>query len=190
MVGKSSSEKRTNDGCDTVHGSNETRVDGTLLQRNRVRHDDESAREDTSRTNTGDGSTHDQSLRVGSSSADGTADLEDTNGDQVDPFDGHVGVEFTKHKLEGGRRQEIGGSIPAHVGQGFELICDLGNGGCDNGVVLFSERVSEGGNFVITKTGPTSTSPQSNGQAFAQEDATWQLNCKGVHHNYHCLKDV
>lgn len=44
-------------------------------------------------------------------------------------------VDTTKSRLQTGRSQEIGASIPTNIGDRFELIRDFWNGGTDNSLV-------------------------------------------------------
>lgn len=102
--GSSISEDTTEEGAsnrgNSVHGSNEAGVHGTLRQGDRVCNDDQGSREDTRGTDTCDGTTKNQSGRVRGNTADQAAQFEDTDGDEVDPFDREVGVELSEEELE------------------------------------------------------------------------------------------
>ena len=112
-----------------------------MLKGNSVGDDENGSAEDTSGSYTGDGAADDQSRRVGRNAADQGADFEDEEGDDVDPFDGVVGVKLSVEKLGRACCQEVSRTIPTHIVERLELICDFRDGSCDDGVVLLSQLV-------------------------------------------------
>ena len=46
-----------------------------------------------------------------------------------------MGIEFAEEELECARGEEVGGTVPAHVVEGLELVSDARDGGSDNRVV-------------------------------------------------------
>lgn len=47
-----------------------------------------------------------------------------------------MGVDLSEEELGRASRQEVCRAVPAYVGDCVEVICDSGDGCCDNGVVL------------------------------------------------------
>jgi hypothetical protein len=120
----------------TIHAANKSHVRRPLPQRHRHRDDQDGSREDTSSAHTRNRTADDQSRGVRGDTADERADLEDEQGNEVDPFDAVEGVEFAVNKLCCAGGEEICGAIPADVVEGFELICDAGDSCCDDCVIL------------------------------------------------------
>lgn len=81
----------------------------------------------TCRANAGYGSADDKGDRVGSSTADGRANLEQKHTGDQDIADREKSKELSKGELHGAAGQEVGASIPPDVGERVELIGDLGN---------------------------------------------------------------
>ena len=124
------------DRSNSIHATNDTHVRWSLPQRHSVCDNQDCAAEDTRRSHTGNCTADDESSGVGRNAADEGADLEDEEGGEVDPFDRVEGVEFAVDELCRAGRKEVGTAVPPDVVQGFKLICDAGNGGRDNCVVL------------------------------------------------------
>ena len=77
--------------------------------------------------------------------ADHAAHLEEEQRRQKNALYVKLGVELAEEQLKAARRQQKGGAVPAHVREGVEIGCDLGDGGCDDGTTLVgSNRISHG----------------------------------------------
>jgi hypothetical protein len=92
----------------TVHTSNDTHISRTLSERDRVGNNQNGTAKDSRSSQTGDGTANDQSSRVGRGSAYQAADLEDGEGDEVNPFDRVEGVEFAVDELRRARGEQVG----------------------------------------------------------------------------------
>lgn len=108
MISEGAAHKRARNGGETVHAANGAGVDRAFGQRDGVSQDGEGTREDTRRTDTGDGAPDDEGNTIVRDGADKGADLKDENGDEVNPFDGKKGVETAKEELESGGGEEVG----------------------------------------------------------------------------------
>jgi hypothetical protein len=98
--------------------------------------DGEGAREDASAANTCDHTSHDKNCGSGSRPAYGRTNLEDDDGDQVDPFDGVVRVQLAVEELEGARGEQICRAIPADVVDGAKVVTDAWDCCGNDGVIL------------------------------------------------------
>ncbi|EPE30098.1 hypothetical protein GLAREA_12821 [Glarea lozoyensis ATCC 20868] len=92
-------------------------------------------------------SPHDENPGVRRDGADRGADLEGDQPDEEDGFDGEERVELPECGLEGHEREEVGGGVPAYVGDGAEVRGYGGDGGGWMGV-------SEEGNWVCMGNEP------------------------------------
>lgn len=142
MISEGSAHQRSSHRRDAVHATNDAHVGRALAQRDGTGDDEDGSAEDTGGSYAGDGAADDQSRRVGRNAADQGADLEDEESDDVDPFDGVVGVKLSVEKLGRTGCQEVSRTIPTHVVERLELICDLRDGSCDDGVVLLLQLAS------------------------------------------------
>lgn len=94
----------------------------------------------------GDGAAEDKSSRIGGGAADGGADLEEGDGGDEDIADRVKGVELAKGELEGAVGEHKGAAVPANVGLGAEVVCDLRDGRRDDEAVQGDqEHADEGG---------------------------------------------
>ncbi len=100
LVGEDAAQKRAGNRGDSEHGADEARVYGPLAQRHRVGNDDQRAREDARRAEPGDSAADNQRLRVRRRAADERTQLEESNCDKENPFDGEKGVELSEHQLK------------------------------------------------------------------------------------------
>ena len=107
-----------------------------MAQRNCAGDDEDGARKDSSGSHTSDGTTDDQGSRVGRNTTDQRADLKDEKGDEVDPFDRVIGVEFAVKELCRTGGEQVSRAIPAYIVKCLELICDARNSCCNDRVVL------------------------------------------------------
>lgn len=108
----------------------------TLSEGHGHRDDQDGSAKDTSSTDTSNRAADDESCRIRRNTADQGTNLEDKQGNEIDPFDRVVGVELSVDELGRAGGEEVRGSIPADIVEGFELICDSGNGSCDDCVIL------------------------------------------------------
>lgn len=138
VIGKGTAHKRSSNRGNTVHGPNDAHVHGTLAQRHGSVDNQQGTGEYTSSAKSGDGSAENKAHGVWRGTADEGADLKQEDGEEIDPFYGVEGVEFTKDELDGACGEEIGRTVPADIFESLELIGDSRNGGRDNGVVLGS----------------------------------------------------
>jgi hypothetical protein len=113
VIGEGAAHKWAGDGGNSVHGSNDTSINWSLAQRNRIRNNDQSSREDTCAAQSCNSPAHNESRGRRSNSTDERANLEDTDCNQVDPFDRVEGVEFAEEQLERAGAEEVGGAVPA-----------------------------------------------------------------------------
>ena len=143
MVGKGATHQRSRDGGQTVHGTNQSGVDGSLRERNGVCDNDQAAREDARASGSCYGTTNDQSDRIRCHTANERAELENADGSQEDPFDAEESVDFTELELEGTGCEKVGGRVPADIVEGMELVGNSGYGGRDDSVIQCNEEDSE-----------------------------------------------
>lgn len=136
VVSESAAHERTSNRGNTVHGANDTHVARTLLERNTAVDDEESSREDARSAETSDGTAENESDRVGGSTADERSEFEQEDGAQEDPFDGVVGVEFTKDEGHGAGGEEVRRSVPAYVFESMEIVSNARDGSSNNCVIL------------------------------------------------------
>lgn len=132
------------DGGDAEDGAGHALVEGALVQRHGVHDDDDAAGEDAGRPDALDGAADDEGHGARGGAAQGGPDLEQHDGDGVDGADGIEAVQLAEQQLEGGRGEQVGGAVPADVGQRVEFVGDGGNGRGDDQAV---ERDEEDGNI-------------------------------------------
>ena len=100
--------QRSNNARNAIHGAKEPLEHGTLLERLGHGDDQISARKDTGGAQARDGAPDDEGGAVRRDAADEGAELEDRDGDEIDPFDGEEGVQFAEDELETGGGKEVG----------------------------------------------------------------------------------
>lgn len=76
-----------------------------------MRQDEQRARHDAGGAQAGHGAANDERDGVLGDAADEAAELEEADGDEIDPFDAEVDVELAKEELQGGGSQEVGLNI-------------------------------------------------------------------------------
>lgn len=135
-ISEGAAHERTGNTGNTVHGTNNTHVGRALVERHRALDDKKSTGEDTSGTETSDGTAENETGRVGSGAADEGAELEEAKGDEEDALDAVEGVEFTVDEGECAGGEQVGGAVPADIVDGLEFIGNTGDGGSNDGVVL------------------------------------------------------
>lgn len=128
LLSEGSSHQRSSNGCNAVHGTNETKERGTPLHAHGMCKNDECAGEDTRTSHTSNGASDNERHRSWRERTNQGADLEDGKGNEQDPFDVEHGVELSEEELERAGRQEVGGAVPADVVEVVELICDARDG--------------------------------------------------------------
>lgn len=135
-------QQRSDNGSDTKDGPESALILGAAVQRDGVDHDDNGAREDARAADARDGTADYEGGAVGRGTAHGGADLEKDDGAEENALDGEEDVELAKEELEGAGCQEVGASVPAYVGDGVKVICDLGDCCGDDEAVLLVVLVS------------------------------------------------
>lgn len=126
--GEGAADEGPDDGGEAKDGAEQALVEGPLVQGHGVDDDDDDAGEDAGGAHAGNGAAHDEDGRARGGAADGGADLEQQDGGHEGQLHREEGVDLAKHQLEGGRREQVGRAVPAHVGQGVEFISDARNG--------------------------------------------------------------
>lgn len=106
------------------------------MQRKTLGNDDQRTRHNTGASHSLYGPANNEGDGVWRTSAYKRANLEDGQGDEVDPVDLVFNIEFTEYELERAGGQEVGRSIPGHIFEGVEIICDLRDCSCNDGTVL------------------------------------------------------
>ena len=101
------------------------------MQRHRIHNRHNQTRHDPRRPKTRDGPADDECHGIRGGATDGRADLEEQDGAEEHAFDGPECVDLAEEELEGAVGEQVGGAVPADVGYGLEVVCDLGDGGCD-----------------------------------------------------------
>jgi hypothetical protein len=99
VVCESSTHQWTSNRRNAVHASNESHVSRATSQRHSDRDDQDSSREDTSRSHTSDRASNNEGRRIWRNTTDERADLEDEESDEVDPFNGVIRVELSVDEL-------------------------------------------------------------------------------------------
>ena len=98
----------SNNARNAVHGPKDTLEYGTLLERLGHGDDQICARKDAGGAQARDGASDDKGGAVRRDAADEGAELEDGDGDEIDPFDGEEGVQFAEDELETRGGEEVG----------------------------------------------------------------------------------
>ncbi|QSZ32070.1 hypothetical protein DSL72_001639 [Monilinia vaccinii-corymbosi] len=94
-------------------------------------------KKDTSGTQSSDRSANDQGYRGMRCCADKRPDLEDSNGNEVNIFDGEMTVKFAIEQLKGAQREKIGVGPPPKVLRCIKLDADDGYCSSQNGLILY-----------------------------------------------------
>ena len=100
--------QRSNNARNAVHGAKDPLEYGTLLERLGHGDDEIRAGKDTGGAQARDGASDDEGGAVRRDAADEGAELEDGDGDEIDPFDGEEGVQFAEDELETRGGEEVG----------------------------------------------------------------------------------
>lgn len=141
MITESTAHQRPRNRRNTIHTPQHPRIRRPFRQRHRARDDRIRAGEDACGPDARDGASDDQSGGMRGRGADEGADLEEEAGSKEDVLGGAMGgVELAEGELEGAGRQEVGGCVPADVGEGVEIGCYVWDGGCYDAVVLMLYR--------------------------------------------------
>ena len=82
------------DTSNAVHATDETGVDRSLSKGDRIRYDEDGSGKDAGSAETSNGAPQNEGDRRRGRSTEGTADLEDEDGDEVDRFDGEERVQL------------------------------------------------------------------------------------------------
>ena len=137
VVGKGTTNQRPNDGCDSKDATEEALIHGTLRKRNHRYHDDNVARPDAGRSQSGDRAADNEGFRVGCCATQGGTDFEDEERGEIDDLGRIEGVDAAKEELEGTAGDEVGTSIPSHIAEGMEVVGDGRYGSTDDGAILY-----------------------------------------------------
>lgn len=101
-----------------------------------MQYNDNCAREDSRRPHARDGSAEDESDGVWCRTTDSGADLEDDDSDDKYPFRREQCIDFAEDELGGAVGDEIDTSVPTDVVEGFEVVGDPWDGGCNDCSIL------------------------------------------------------
>ena len=115
--------------------TNSPRINRPLLQRHTISQHRKRPGKDPRAPNPRHRPSHDQRSTPLSHPAHEAAELKGRDGGEEDPLDTEEGVQLAEEELQGGGGEEVGGAIPAHVGEGGELGGYCWDGGCDYVVV-------------------------------------------------------
>ncbi len=135
MVSERSTQKRSNDAGNAISATNEAGVHSPFLKRHRIGADNLCPRENPSRAESSNRSPNNKRHRIRRGAANQGPKFEQGEGGEKNPLYVEVGIEFAKEELECAGGEEVGGTVPAHVVEGFEFVSDAGDGGGDDCVV-------------------------------------------------------
>ena len=135
MVSERSTQKRSNDAGNAISATDKPRIHSPFLKRHCVSADNLCPRENPSRAESSNRSSNDERHRTRRGAANQGTKFEQGEGGQKHPLYVEISIEFAEEELECAGGEEVGGTVPAHVVEGFELISYAGNGGGDNCVI-------------------------------------------------------
>lgn len=135
MISERSTQKRPNDAGNATGATNKPRENSPFLKRHRISADNLCPRENPSRTESSNRSPNDKRHRTRCGAANEGTKFKQGEGGQKNPLYVDVSVEFAEEELECAGGEKVGGTVPAHVVEGVELVSDVGDGGGDDRIV-------------------------------------------------------
>lgn len=134
MICESTTQERSNDATEPISCTKNTGKSRPLLRRRSKGNDRVTTGTQTRSTNTGNCPAGNERVGGWCGTANHGADLKDEDGDEEGDLEREVLVDLAPGGLEGSDGHEEGGAVPADFVETLELVRDLGDGGCNDGL--------------------------------------------------------